>query len=85
MESPKKSAVTCTPSQTLSKPVGVLTKNPSPKHYRHRFDFEIGYLVKSPCRTCSQRPEFPGCSETCGMLNEIHTLLCESVSCTKRG
>lgn len=49
----------------------------------HRFDFDVGYLIKSPCRECEKRREFPGCDETCDTLDKIHLALCDSVSCTK--
>ena len=58
-------------------------KIPASRRPNHRFDFEIGYLVKSPCRSCVRREEFPGCDETCDTLDEIHSILCDSVSCTK--
>lgn len=51
----------------------------------HRFDFEIGYLIKSPCRNCDRREDFPGCDEACDILEKIHSALCDSVSCTKHG
>ena len=51
---------------------------------RYQFDFEIGYLVKSPCRDCDERDYFPKCIDSCKMLDRIHTALAESVSCSKR-
>lgn len=51
----------------------------------HRFDFEIGYLVKSPCSICEKRENFPGCDDACDTLDQIHSILCDSVSCTKHG
>jgi len=53
------------------------------KPFKYRFDFEIGYLVKSPCRGCDRRPLFPKCIKTCRILDDIHTVMAESVSCTK--
>jgi hypothetical protein len=50
----------------------------------YQFDFEIGYLVKSPCAQCLQRKVFPQCLEACSVLEKIHALLAESVSCTRR-
>ncbi len=61
------------------------SKPPSALHISHRYDFEIGYLVKSPCKNCNNRSNFPGCDQTCDMLDEIHKTLCNSVSCTKHG
>ena len=55
------------------------------KPFKYRFDFEVGYLVKSPCRGCDQRPLFPQCIQTCRILDDIHTVMAESVSCTRGG
>ncbi|WP_319525353.1 hypothetical protein [uncultured Desulfosarcina sp.] len=52
-------------------------------NYRHRFDFDIGYLVKSPCRECPDRHLFPGCIEGCVPLDKIHAVLANSVSCSR--
>ncbi|WP_419655375.1 hypothetical protein Dvar_44560 [Desulfosarcina variabilis str. Montpellier] len=52
-------------------------------NYRHRFDFDIGYLVKSPCRECVDRYLFPDCMDTCIPLDRIHTALTTSVSCSR--
>ncbi|MDL2270020.1 hypothetical protein LJC71_07045 [Desulfosarcina sp. OttesenSCG-928-A07] len=53
--------------------------------YRHRFDFDIGYLIKSPCRECADKELFPDCINTCLLLDRIHTALSNSVSCSKSG
>ena len=53
---------------------------PMSNHYRHRFDFDIGYLVKSPCRECHDRDHFPGCMQSCHALDRIHAVLANSVS-----
>lgn len=55
------------------------------RSHRHRFDFEVGYLVKSPCKTCQIREVFPRCLDTCETLSSIHSELTECVSCTRRG
>jgi hypothetical protein len=60
-------------------------RNPASRRPNHRFDFEIGHLVKSPCKGCDQRDAFPGCDESCKTLDKIHSMLCDSVSCTKHG
>ena len=57
---------------------------PNKGNYRHRFDFEIGSLVKSPCRGCPTRHRFPRCMDDCQVLDGIHTLLANAVSCTRR-
>ena len=53
------------------------------KPFKYRFDFEVGYLVKSPCRDCADRPLFPGCIKGCRILDEIHSVMAESVSCSR--
>ena len=45
------------------------------------FDFDIGYLVKSPCKNCDTRPRFPECMEDCEILDQIQSALSESMSC----
>jgi hypothetical protein len=45
----------------------------------HSFDFEIGYLVKSPCRDCVSRQDLPTCVEGCEILDQIQTVLADSI------
>ena len=47
----------------------------------HNFDFNIGHLVKSPCKACATRTDFPGCMEDCELLDQIQTVLSDSISC----
>lgn len=54
------------------------------KNVKYRFDFEIGYLSKSPCKECALRRDFPGCENDCQTLDKIHTILSEVVSCSRR-
>jgi hypothetical protein len=51
--------------------------------YIHRFDFDIGYLVKSPCRECIDRYLFPDCMHSCLPLDRIRAVLANSVSCSR--
>ena len=51
--------------------------------YKHRFDFDIGYLVKSPCRECIDRYLFPDCMDACTALDRIRTVLANGVSCSR--
>ncbi|HPA15974.1 MAG TPA: hypothetical protein PKV75_12000 [Desulfobacterales bacterium] len=51
--------------------------------YIRKFDFEIGYLIKSPCRDCQNRGDFPKCADDCKMLDRIQTILSEGMSCTR--
>ena len=53
------------------------------KSIKHPFDFEVGYLVKSPCKKCETRDAFPKCIDSCIMLNKIHSVLANSISCSK--
>ena len=52
--------------------------------FRSRFDFEVGYLVKSPCKECPRQVEFPGCREGCQRIDRIQTILAETISCQRR-
>lgn len=54
---------------------------PSP---HHQFDFEVGSLVRSPCIGCPTRPYFPKCIDQCDQLDQIHTVLANTISCTRR-
>lgn len=56
----------------------------SRKVLRYRFDFEVGYLIKSPCRECRDGNRLPGCADDCVVLEKIQTLLAEGISCTRR-
>ncbi len=47
---------------------------------RDVFDFDIGYLTKSPCRTCKNRNNIPKCYETCRVLDKIRTILARGIS-----
>ncbi|PID40932.1 MAG: hypothetical protein CR984_00680 [Proteobacteria bacterium] len=51
--------------------------------YTHRFDFDIGYLIKSPCRECTDHYLFPGCMDSCLSLDRVRTVLANSVSCSR--
>lgn len=51
--------------------------------YSHRFDFDVGYLVKSPCKNCKIRYKFPKCLEDCETIDRIHGALCGTISSTK--
>ncbi|TYT75534.1 hypothetical protein [Desulfobotulus mexicanus] len=42
---------------------------------RDRFDFEIGYLKKSPCLDCTKKESFPACLKKCPLLDAIQTEL----------
>ncbi|WDP92800.1 MAG: hypothetical protein HUN04_24995 [Desulfobacter sp.] len=47
---------------------------------RDLFDFEIGYLTKSPCQNCEFRKELPKCHAECTILDQIQTRLARGVS-----
>ena len=51
--------------------------------FNYKFDFDVGYLVKSPCKECDQRFLFPECIEECDILDNIQTILAEVRSCSK--
>jgi len=54
------------------------------KVLNYQFDFEIGYLIKSPCKECETVELFPDCADTCGLLAQIHTILSAAISCSKK-
>ncbi len=45
----------------------------------HYFDFDIGYLVKSPCKDCATRNDLPNCIQGCEILDQIQTVLADSI------
>ena len=47
------------------------------------FDFEIGYLVKSPCRDCVSQGDLPNCIQGCEILDQIQTVLADSIPSEK--
>ncbi len=47
---------------------------------RDVFDFEIGYLTKSPCLNCENRHQLPRCHSRCPVLDQIQTLLARGIS-----
>ena len=47
---------------------------------RDRFDFEIGYLTKSPCLRCEERRRFPKCFAKCNTLDKLQTMLARGIS-----
>jgi len=49
---------------------------------RDKFDFEIGFLIQSPCRHCEKRNQFPKCFDNCEILDNIRGILARGVSCT---
>ncbi len=51
---------------------------------KFKFDFEIGYLVKSPCKGCNKREKFPKCMDTCQAIDKIHEILADGISCSRR-
>ncbi|MBW2099446.1 MAG: hypothetical protein JRG68_01555 [Deltaproteobacteria bacterium] len=49
---------------------------------RDKFDFEIGYLKRSPCKECKKREDFPACLDECNILDKIRVVLAKGISCT---
>ncbi|MDM8540341.1 hypothetical protein QUF90_04570 [Desulfococcaceae bacterium HSG9] len=49
-----------------------------------KFDFDIGYLIKSPCKDCIQRDGFPECADECEILDKIHAMMTECISSSRR-
>lgn len=52
------------------------------KFIQRQFDFDIGYLKKSPCKKCLQQPLLPDCSGDCEILDRIQTRLARGISTT---
>jgi hypothetical protein len=42
--------------------------------------FDIGYLVKSPCRNCEKARSLPGCMPQCKTLKEVQKILSQGMS-----
>jgi hypothetical protein len=51
-------------------------------HPKKRFDFEVGYLVQSPCKTCLNQHAIPDCVDHCQILARVQTALARSVTTT---
>jgi len=47
---------------------------------RDMFDFEIGYLTKSPCLSCDNKAALPKCHAGCRILDKIQTTLARGIS-----
>lgn len=56
----------------------MLAKTPN----NRKFDFDIGHIIKSPCRECDLKNRLPDCSESCQVLDRIQTILRGGVSCS---
>ena len=48
----------------------------------NRFDLDIGYIKKSPCRECPTNKSLPECSECCETISQLQDLLVGSIMCT---
>lgn len=48
--------------------------------YTKTFDFEVGYLIKSPCKDCRHYGIFPQCMAECALLDKIQDVLSAVVS-----
>ncbi len=50
------------------------------KALTQKFDYDIGYLVKSPCRDCGTYGRFPDCMDRCTVLDRVQSVLSDSLS-----
>ncbi len=50
------------------------------KALTQKFDYDMGYLVKSPCRDCGTYGKFPDCMDRCSVLDRVQTALSDSLS-----
>lgn len=46
-------------------------------------DYDIGHLVKSPCKGCESRHRFPKCMNNCDDLDRIQTVLARTISTSR--
>ncbi len=51
---------------------------------RDQFDFEVGYLVESPCPRCAKRELFPVCMDACDTLKKIQSMLARGIACSRQ-
>ncbi len=51
-------------------------------HPKKRFDFELGYLIESPCKSCVYRTSIPDCIDHCRILDRVQTTLAQSIVTT---
>ncbi len=65
----------------MTTPMNTRLKN---RPVNYRYDYDVGTLVKSPCKGCDTRPYFPECIDRCTLLDQIHTILSDTISCTRR-
>jgi hypothetical protein len=47
------------------------------------FDFEVGHLHRSPCKTCGNRGQLPACIKGCLQLGMIQQRLTQAISCSR--
>ena len=59
-----------------SKVIKMLERNTN----NHNFDINVGHLVKSPCKECEIRENFPSCIDDCQILEQIQNALSDSMS-----
>jgi len=50
----------------------------------YEFDFEGGYITKSPCRDCTLESNLPDCSNDCRMLSQVQMHLARSIFCSNQ-
>ncbi len=51
---------------------------------RDKYDFEIGYITKSPCLECRQYEDmFPKCISDCKIIDLMQTILAAGISSSK--
>lgn len=55
-----------------------------PLSYTCKFDFDVGYLVRSPCRACEQVGNLPACARACAQLDRVRSILADTIACTRR-
>lgn len=51
--------------------------------YKYKMDYEVGTLLKSPCKECETREDFPKCVDLCKIIERIQQILAETRSSTR--
>jgi len=69
--------------KSLVKEIIILERTFKNIYFKYRFDFDIGYLVRSPCKGCEERDQVPRCIESCEILDRIHAAMSEGISCSR--
>ncbi|MDY0132187.1 MAG: hypothetical protein RBR53_05910 [Desulforegulaceae bacterium] len=51
---------------------------------RDKFDFEVGYILKSPCIDCNKKDTLPHCQKGCLVISRLQEKIAEGISCSQK-